>query len=77
MDIDCHWSMVELRIDRYGRVTVVTPDKTSHEVQYIRNTTRSERCVQDCYDASIILDGLVPDIDYCTTPLILDNLGSK
>jgi hypothetical protein len=75
MDADRHWFVVKRRIDRYGRVTIVIPGNLPpHEIQYIKETIESAIHAQEYSHEPINLDGLLPDITYITTPLILDDV---
>jgi hypothetical protein len=72
MNTDRRWFMVEQRIDRYGRAATIIPDNLPpEEVRYIEVAINSDD-VQEHDDGPINLDALVPDIDYCTSPLSLD-----
>jgi hypothetical protein len=74
MNFDRRWFMVELRIDRYHRTATIIPDNLLPEdVQYIEEAINSEDYAQESNDEPINLDTLVPDINYCTTPLSLDD----
>jgi hypothetical protein len=74
MDTERRWFMVEQRIDRYGRAVIIIPDNLPpEEVQYIEEAMNTKYYVQERNDGPINLDALVPDIDYCTTPLILNS----
>jgi hypothetical protein len=74
MDTDSRF-MVKLLIDRHHRAATIIPDNLPpEEVQYIEEAINSENPVQEGDDESADLDGLVPDMDYCTTPLSIDNL---
>jgi hypothetical protein len=71
METERQWYTVELRIDRYGRTTVILPnDLSPTQIRQINADLREDH--RPTYDDGIVLDGLVPDINYCTTPLILD-----
>jgi hypothetical protein len=75
MVIERRWFMIEIRIDRYGRATIIIPGNLSpHMVQYIRNAIESARYIREHNHESIDLTGLVPDINYITTPLILNDM---
>jgi hypothetical protein len=75
MNADRRWFMVRLRIDRYHRTATIIPNNLPpEEVQYIEEAINSEDHVQEDDNGPVNLDALVPDIDYCTTPLSLDDL---
>jgi hypothetical protein len=70
MDIDDQWYTFTERIDSQGRRTVIFPDNlTPAQIERIKSD--SKRTCKPIYEYGIVLDGLVPDINYCTTPLIL------
>jgi hypothetical protein len=75
MDAERHWTVVELRIDRYGRVITVIPDNPPpEEVQYTEDTSNSEDSSQRLHSDFDILDALVPDMAYNVTPTISNDL---
>jgi hypothetical protein len=77
MDAERHWFMIKRRIDLHGRVTIVIPGNLPpHEIQYIRDTIESARYAQGNHEL-VDLDGLVPDINYITTPLIPNDVEAE
>jgi hypothetical protein len=65
--------MVKQLIDWHGEVTTIIPNNLPpHEVQYIIDTIESTRYVREPY-TDFPFGILVPDVNYITTPLILND----
>jgi hypothetical protein len=77
MDTERRWFMVKLLIARHEVTIVIPGNLPPYEIQYIKETIESAIHAQEYSHEPINLDGLLPDINYITTPLILDDVEAE